>query len=470
MTESTELLAVEITLTIRDRQRRQRFPFRVPASTAELAVRFNYGPDAPGPHHNLVTVALADPNGLRGSAHRWRCDQLIRLSGAETTPGFARGPLYEGEWECLVDAHEILNAERAGCVVGVTIEALVDPSRPVSTATDERRTRPGPAHINSVPGWYSGDLHSHTVHGDGADTVAAMANTAHAAGLDFLAITEHNTTTPMAELADAPDGLLVIRGTELTTFFGHANLLGTARWFDWHPDDGLGLSRVFKTAQHDGGLVVANHPRAVGNPHCTGCQWGMPTVDVGALDCIEVWNGPWANWESRNDEALALWSSLLDRGHRLSCVAGTDAHRASWSTGGLGLTRVMAAGLNESAIIDALRQGRAYLSAGPELRHYVGGADGWSESYPGDIAGDSFGAPLRIDVTRLGEHATLHLVVDGTVVESWPVSPPGSDVTTTMPESRVWHRWEVRRGSDPYDEMILVTNPWYRSYGRVSRS
>lgn len=463
MTESTELLAVEFVLTVRDRQRRTRLPFRVPPSTVELAVRFQYGPDAPGPHHNLVTVALADPNGLRGSAHRWRLDQRIRLSEAETTPGFARGPLYEGEWECLVDAHEILNAEDGACVARLTIEAGVDPARTSDPVADERRTRPGPAHVNSVPGWYTGDLHSHTVHGDGGDTVAVMAQTAHAAGLDFLAITEHNTTTPMAELTEVPEGLLVIRGTELTMFSGHANLLGTARWFDWNPDDGHGVSQVFEAVQRDAGLVVANHPRAVGNPHCTGCQWGVQAVDLGALDCIEVWNGPWGNWESRNDEALALWSKLLDRGHRVSCVAGTDAHHASWSIGGLGLTRVMASGLNESAIIDALRQGRAYLSSGPELRHHVGDADGWSETYPGDVSGQSVRAPIRIAIRRLAEDASLHLVVDGTAVESWPVSPLRADVETSMPESRLWHRWEVRRGSDPHDEMILLTNPWYRS-------
>jgi DNA polymerase (family 10) len=47
-----------------------------------------------------------------------------------------------------------------------------------------------------------GDLHSHTVATDGKDDVAAMAEAAHQAGLDYLAITDHTKSLTMANGLD----------------------------------------------------------------------------------------------------------------------------------------------------------------------------------------------------------------------------------------------------------------------------
>ena len=67
--------------------------------------------------------------------------------------------------------------------------------------------------------WLAGDLHAHTVHSDGAFTVAELARFAAAQGLDFLAVTDHNTTSHHAELKDAAAryGITLIPGQEVTT-------------------------------------------------------------------------------------------------------------------------------------------------------------------------------------------------------------------------------------------------------------
>ena len=51
--------------------------------------------------------------------------------------------------------------------------------------------------------WLASDLHTHTVHSDGVLTVAGLAALAAGRGLDFIAVTDHNTISHHAELAAA---------------------------------------------------------------------------------------------------------------------------------------------------------------------------------------------------------------------------------------------------------------------------
>jgi hypothetical protein len=82
--------------------------------------------------------------------------------------------------------------------------------------------------------WYRGDCHVHSVHSTGADlTPEQLAAEARAAGLDFVATTEHNTDDGHDAWAPhAGDDLLVImvrrsppgRGT------GSRSASGRGRW------------------------------------------------------------------------------------------------------------------------------------------------------------------------------------------------------------------------------------------------
>src|SRR5689334_1516934 len=77
-------------------------------------------------------------------------------------------------------------------------------------------------------GWYRGDCHVHSVHSSGGElTVDQLAAEARAAGLDFVATTEHNTSAAHgAWSAHAADGFVVILGQEVTTRTGHWLALG----------------------------------------------------------------------------------------------------------------------------------------------------------------------------------------------------------------------------------------------------
>ncbi len=61
------------------------------------------------------------------------------------------------------------------------------------------------------------DLHTHSMASDGTDTPAGLVRAAAAAGLDVVALTDHDTTAGWdAALEAKPDGLTVVRGVEFS--------------------------------------------------------------------------------------------------------------------------------------------------------------------------------------------------------------------------------------------------------------
>ena len=69
------------------------------------------------------------------------------------------------------------------------------------------------------------------MHSDGVLTVAELAALAAERGLDFIAVTDHNTVSHHAELAAAGRryGITLLPGQEVTTDGGHAGALGDDR-------------------------------------------------------------------------------------------------------------------------------------------------------------------------------------------------------------------------------------------------
>ena len=109
----------------------------------------------------------------------------------------------------------------AGVSVDVWFETTPGPSPKVPAAVKPRPAEP----LRRGARWYSGALHVHTVHSDGKLTVDEVSRLAREAGLDFLAITDHNNTVHQVDPVPA-DGLLRIVGEEVTTPGGHASVWG----------------------------------------------------------------------------------------------------------------------------------------------------------------------------------------------------------------------------------------------------
>jgi hypothetical protein len=101
-----------------------------------------------------------------------------------------------------------------------------------------------------------GVVHVHTTHSDGGGTPEEVARAAKAAGLSFVAITDHNNLDAKP-FEGYRDGVLVIVGTEVSTTAGHLLALGI-------PDPVFRFSGDAADALEDvrelGGVSFAAHP------------------------------------------------------------------------------------------------------------------------------------------------------------------------------------------------------------------
>ncbi|MFI9562954.1 PHP domain-containing protein [Streptomyces rishiriensis] len=77
------------------------------------------------------------------------------------------------------------------------------------------------------------DLHCHSTASDGTDTPAELVRNAAAAGLDVVALTDHDTTRGYAEaIAALPSGLTLVTGAELSCRIGGVSMHMLAYLFD----------------------------------------------------------------------------------------------------------------------------------------------------------------------------------------------------------------------------------------------
>jgi hypothetical protein len=364
-------------------------PVDVPARAAGLTVSLTY--DEPGPTDrrgvgNILDLGLFEPGSLDlgTSAFRgWSGSERREVVVGErtATPGYLAGPIHLGRWHVVVGLCQVAPE---GCRYRVAAEPLAagdprlavgaDPAEP--RAPDPADTGPGmrPDAPQPVPGrrdgldpsadpWWPGDLHCQTVHSDGKLTVAEIARFARAAGLAFLFVSDHNTTSHRAELAASGSAAAIALhpAEEVTTYRGHMGALGSLDWVDFRQVDPEGMVDAVRMVRRDGGLSVRNHPAS------TTSGWGFAPV----TDAIEVWNGPW-DGRNRNPLALDAWADELATGRRTIAVGGSDMHDIGADRQPIGtpVTWVRAPDPGRSGILDGLRAGRVVVSrtvAGPHL-------------------------------------------------------------------------------------------------------
>ncbi len=368
-------------------------PFEVPADVARIEVELHYDhaisavPGA-GPG-NVLDLGLFDAHGAEfGTADGFRgwsgsARERIFVAPDDATPGYIPGPLYPGTWGVSLGYYR---AHPAGCNYELTVRLRRGPAaQPVQLSWPEP-----PLHREAR--WYRGDLHSHSHHSEATGSLADLCGAARAQGLDFLAVTEHNTTSHHRLLGQFhSEDFVPIAGQEITTYRGHANVWGAGRWIEFRCRSDADLARVIAMAHAAGGLFSANHPKTNGPP------WEFGTF--AGIDCLEVWQAPWF---LSNYQALARWDALLRGGQRVVGVGGSDQHQPApgdtyWQKVGQPTTWVYADELSERAILEAIKAGHVFISAGPggpqlELK----GRAGEQEAMMGDTLTVSGGQPVQL--------------------------------------------------------------------------
>lgn len=325
-----------------------RLPFEVPPNCPAIEVELAVGhPDA------VVDLGCEGAAGWRGWSGGARTRYAITPAAA--TPGYLPGEPEPGLWHVVVGLHRL---PESGVDYTVTVRTggrpEVEPTRPAP----DPPARPAPRALPAAAGtrWVAADLHAHTLHSDGELTVPELAARAVAAGLAALAVTDHNTTSHHAELAEVGRryGIALIPGQEVTTEHGHANAFGDIGWVDFREP----APRWVETVAARGGLLSVNHPLAAD------CAWRHPLPVRPPL--AEVWHSSWLapTWGG----PLAWWEAW---GTDVTPIGGSDWHAPD---GGTTLGRpttwvavdAAAHGPDElgPAVLAGLAAGRTAVSAG----------------------------------------------------------------------------------------------------------
>ena len=220
------------------------------------------------------------------------------------------------------------------------------------------------------------ETHLHTLHSDGQHSVSAMFEACHSAGYDAVALTDHNTLSGLHEAAAAAErlGLVLLPGVEVTTFRGHAVVLGVSRVPEWRDLEERGMDALADDVHANGGLLCVAHSAALGSPICSGCAWAWP-VRPASVDLWEVFSAP----RPSSEVPVELWRQLLAAGGHAAPVAAGDVHSTSAAARLRTATYVYASDRSAQGVIEALRERRLFASAGPRL-------DFWLEDGSGRIA------------------------------------------------------------------------------------
>ncbi|MBI4641797.1 MAG: CehA/McbA family metallohydrolase [Candidatus Tectomicrobia bacterium] len=441
----------EGSLTARDCKRHIPHQFVVPANSGQMDIHLRFAPHGVHNITNMLTLAVFDLGGFRGAGHRDGASHRVHIGVIEATPGYLPGPLPAGEWIAQIDTHMIMPGEAVYYWLDVTITE--ETSKGIETKVLRK------ARFRKIPqrgaGWYRGDLHSHTHHSDaGERTVAELIQTARDYRLDFIFLTDHNTTAGLDEMdASATGDLLTAGGVELTTFWGHALCLGTRAWVDWRVRPGTGdIARLATTTYANDQVFIIAHPQATGDPACTGCAWRYGEMMPGSARLIEIWNGPWGG-DSNNAEALSLWYDWLNQGLCLVATAGTDTHSTQDYAAKPGFNVAYAEALSEAALLKALRAGHLYLSADPRVTF-----EARSESGERWIIGDTVTKPVTFTViwANCPDDAQIRLIVNGRLLNQWMGGAHGEYEWNMTPDQADWVVVEIRGGNGG---LLAITNP-----------
>jgi hypothetical protein len=372
-------------------------PVEVGPGTAGLRVELEY--ERAG--ETVLDLGCMGPAGFRGWSGSARSSFVI--TGDAATPGYLPGEIAAGLWQVMIGVHRV---PLDGVRYRVTAEAvrrgrgLLPPAPPAPPVPSDR---PPQRDLPAGHGrrWLAGDLHAHTVHSDGMLTVQELAVLAVERGLDFLAVTDHNTVSHHAELGAAARryGITLLPGQEVTTDGGHAGALGDVGWIDFRrePEDWL------EATEAGGGLLSVNHPFA--GP----VSWTYPMRRRPPL--VEVWHWSWL--DKRWTLPFAWW---LAWDATAIPVGGSDWHReGNDAPPGQPTTWVECAGTEPGDVLDGLRAGRVAISAerdGPVLLRQDGelvavDADGTTLAGP---RGPS--ARVRGDLARLPGTPGPHRLLD----------------------------------------------------------
>lgn len=431
-------------------------PFTVPVGTVEIEVRHDDLAEG-----NILDWGLLGPGDVFRGYGGGNSEPAI-VNAAAASRSYLPGAITVGEWQVYVGKAKITELParyRVEVVLRTEVTLAAQPERtpyvPVAALSDEAR-------------WYAGDFHVHSREsGDASPTLEEVADYAESIGLDFVMLSEHDTTSQLelyAAIQEAHPNLLFVPGIEVTTYLGHANAIGATEWVDHRVGyEGLTMDEVAAAVRAQGALFSINHPSLDIGDFCIGCDW-MGDLPLEAIDAIEIQTGAWSVTGHLFHRAnVTLWESMLAEGRHVVAVGGSDDHSAGTGTGGFDspigspTTMVFATELSAAAIHEGVRLGRTVVKLeGPEdpmLELVVPDLEGTDED---TVVADSVVVTLRVTG---GMGTSVRIVQSGVELAPAPVTsdPFEIEVEVTARNLVDFVRAEVVMGSTPR----VLTNHFY---------
>jgi len=353
-------------------------PFQVKKGIEKMEIKYYYEGDEAsslptGEDKNVIDLALLDPSGSDVGTRGNSVYEVV-ISPSYSTEGYKIRKIDEGTWTIILGAYMI---KKAG--VEVTFEITLIPQQ---------------------YRWLKGDTHLHTNNSDGKLTYPELAKKARKKGMDYIIITDHNNNTQGFSMPKV-NGLTVIRGLELTSYFGHINMFGCEKPYDntYAFNNFDEFIDINKQAKNSGAIQSLCHPL------CSLCPWKLGFSGF-HFDLVEIWNGP---MRKDNLKAVEFWDGLLKEGKKIPMVGGSDYHRDYVVTDLLGepTTRVYAKSLASDDILTSIKEGRSVVTKGVNttmLDLSVGNAK------IGDSISFKEGQVVKVNVTDMKRGHILYLV------------------------------------------------------------
>lgn len=337
--------------------------FEVLAGTVEIEIAHTDGSD-----YDILDWGVWSPEGFRGWGGGLDDNTIIGVE--QSSRSYLAGPITPGTWRVVIGKAKL--DDMGHYSIDVTC-------RDDATLTVQPTATFDPAPLKTGRRWYRGDFHVHSEQsGDASATFAQIAALAKTQRLDFVNLSDHNTSSQLPLIAafqQTERDVLFLRGAEITTYAGHGNAVGTSRYVDHRIGfGGRTIGGVLDDVAAQDAIFIVNHPALELGTNCIGCAWKHADTDWSKVSGIEVITGKWDVTEPIfTPGALELWDAQLAAGHRIAAIGGSDDHRAGMGTGlqdtplGSPTTLVLADDLSEASIKAAIREGRTIVNLrGPD--------------------------------------------------------------------------------------------------------
>jgi MYXO-CTERM domain-containing protein len=337
--------------------------FEVPAGIAEIQV--SHRPTQDG---DILDWGLYGPDGFRGYGGGNLEDAIVGEEASSRS--YLPGPITPGTWRVTVGKAKLVSAQP-----GYHVEIVMRAEATLPPATDRAPYVPA-APLVEESRFFAGDLHVHSADsGDARPPLQEIADFAIGKGLDFVVVTDHNTNSHIDRIVPVQEQnpeLLLVPGVEFTTYGGHATGFGATEQVDARiGHEGRTVEAAIEELTSSGALFSINHPALDVGDLCIGCAWTHAHPVPGTIHGVEIETGGFRQAGFLfADEAIAFWETLLDEGHHVAALGGSDDHQAGTSTGspiGDPTTMIFAANLSVASLRTGIQNSRTVVKLqGPD--------------------------------------------------------------------------------------------------------